>query len=146
MWRRWRFLGEKKWSFCSVKGWTMKQCCAALSSGWEFIPTHTQGTDFSHLQSGPIHSEENVYNNVSSEFCLGWLLEALHYYCLLSFFPPFSSSPLILEAQGDKWVTPCSLVNRQTGSWWVSFLPTYMLLCSSAWCETHTHVHAHSYF
>eukprot|EP00069_Balaena_mysticetus_P021536 bmy_03081T0 len=24
-------------------------------------------------------------------------------------------SPLILEAQGDKWVTPCSLVNRQTG-------------------------------
>ncbi|KAM5324484.1 fibrocystin isoform 6-T6 [Glossophaga mutica] len=27
-------------------------------------------------------------------------------------------SPLILEAQGDKWVTPCSLVNRQTGSWY----------------------------
>ncbi|XP_059794508.1 fibrocystin isoform X18 [Balaenoptera ricei] len=24
-------------------------------------------------------------------------------------------SPLMLEAQGDKWVTPCSLVNRQTG-------------------------------
>ncbi|XP_037698842.1 fibrocystin isoform X3 [Choloepus didactylus] len=28
----------------------------------------------------------------------------------------YIDSPLILEAQGDKWVTPCSLVNRQTGS------------------------------
>ncbi|KAM5286797.1 fibrocystin isoform 2-T3 [Hipposideros larvatus] len=28
----------------------------------------------------------------------------------------YVDSPLILEAQGDKWVTPCSLVNRQTGS------------------------------
>ncbi|XP_024413827.2 fibrocystin isoform X2 [Desmodus rotundus] len=30
----------------------------------------------------------------------------------------YIDSPLILEAQGDKWVTPCSLVNRQTGSWY----------------------------
>uniref|UniRef100_A0A8C6FME3 Fibrocystin n=1 Tax=Moschus moschiferus TaxID=68415 RepID=A0A8C6FME3_MOSMO len=29
---------------------------------------------------------------------------------------PFVSSPLILEAQGDKWLTPCSLVNKQMGS------------------------------
>ncbi|XP_014387933.1 PREDICTED: fibrocystin [Myotis brandtii] len=28
----------------------------------------------------------------------------------------YIDSPLILEAQGDYWVTPCSLVNRQTGS------------------------------
>ncbi|XP_030875685.1 fibrocystin, partial [Leptonychotes weddellii] len=28
----------------------------------------------------------------------------------------YIDSPLILEAQGDKWVTACSLVNRQTGS------------------------------
>uniref|UniRef100_H0XDH1 Fibrocystin n=1 Tax=Otolemur garnettii TaxID=30611 RepID=H0XDH1_OTOGA len=28
----------------------------------------------------------------------------------------YIDSPLILEAQEDKWVTPCSLVNRQTGS------------------------------
>ncbi|XP_054554835.1 fibrocystin isoform X2 [Talpa occidentalis] len=28
----------------------------------------------------------------------------------------YIDSPLILEAQGDKWVTPCSLVNRRTGS------------------------------
>ncbi|KAB0365339.1 hypothetical protein FD754_009495, partial [Muntiacus muntjak] len=28
----------------------------------------------------------------------------------------FEDNPLILEAQEDKWVTPCSLVNRQTGS------------------------------
>ncbi|KAI4561087.1 hypothetical protein MJG53_021144 [Ovis ammon polii x Ovis aries] len=28
----------------------------------------------------------------------------------------YIDSPLILEAQGDKWITPCSLVNRQTGS------------------------------
>ncbi|XP_031997014.1 fibrocystin [Hylobates moloch] len=28
----------------------------------------------------------------------------------------YIDSPVILEAQGDKWVTPCSLVNRQTGS------------------------------
>ncbi|XP_054425451.1 fibrocystin [Pteronotus mesoamericanus] len=28
----------------------------------------------------------------------------------------YIDSPLILEAQGDKWVTPCSFVNRQTGS------------------------------
>lgn len=28
----------------------------------------------------------------------------------------YIDSPLILEAQGDKWVTACSLVNRQTGN------------------------------
>ncbi|CAK6446893.1 unnamed protein product [Pipistrellus nathusii] len=28
----------------------------------------------------------------------------------------YIDSPLILEAQGDYWVTPCSLLNRQTGS------------------------------
>ncbi|XP_072688783.1 fibrocystin [Canis lupus baileyi] len=28
----------------------------------------------------------------------------------------YIDSPLILEAQGDKWVTACSLINRQTGS------------------------------
>ncbi|XP_014638035.1 PREDICTED: fibrocystin [Ceratotherium simum simum] len=28
----------------------------------------------------------------------------------------YIDSPLILEAQGERWVTPCSLVNRQTGS------------------------------
>ncbi|XP_044927182.1 fibrocystin isoform X1 [Mustela putorius furo] len=28
----------------------------------------------------------------------------------------YIESPLIMEAQGDKWVTACSLVNRQTGS------------------------------
>ncbi|XP_074253987.1 fibrocystin isoform X5 [Saimiri boliviensis] len=28
----------------------------------------------------------------------------------------YIDSPVILEAQGDKWVTPCSLVNRQTGN------------------------------
>ncbi|XP_047413699.1 fibrocystin isoform X2 [Sciurus carolinensis] len=28
----------------------------------------------------------------------------------------YIDSPLILEAQGDRWVTPCSLINRQTGS------------------------------
>ncbi|XP_023378418.1 fibrocystin isoform X8 [Pteropus vampyrus] len=28
----------------------------------------------------------------------------------------YIDSPLILETQGDKWVTPCSLVNWQTGS------------------------------
>ncbi|XP_008589430.1 PREDICTED: fibrocystin-like, partial [Galeopterus variegatus] len=28
----------------------------------------------------------------------------------------YIDSPLILEAQGDKWVTACSLVNKQTGS------------------------------
>ncbi|XP_074189167.1 fibrocystin isoform X5 [Rhinolophus sinicus] len=28
----------------------------------------------------------------------------------------YIDSPLILEAQGDKWVTPCSLVNRQMGN------------------------------
>uniref|UniRef100_A0A452TCK8 PKHD1 ciliary IPT domain containing fibrocystin/polyductin n=1 Tax=Ursus maritimus TaxID=29073 RepID=A0A452TCK8_URSMA len=32
------------------------------------------------------------------------------------FFFFFLSSPLILEAPGGKWVTACSLVNRQTGS------------------------------
>ncbi|CAH7222279.1 Pkhd1 [Phodopus roborovskii] len=29
----------------------------------------------------------------------------------------YIDSPLILEAGRDKWLTPCSLVNRQTGSW-----------------------------
>ncbi|XP_054211624.1 fibrocystin isoform X6 [Homo sapiens] len=28
----------------------------------------------------------------------------------------YIDSPVILEAQGDKWVTPCSLINRQMGS------------------------------
>ncbi|XP_029395132.1 fibrocystin isoform X6 [Mus pahari] len=28
----------------------------------------------------------------------------------------YIESPLILEAGGDKWLTPCSLINRQTGS------------------------------
>ncbi|KFO30384.1 Fibrocystin [Fukomys damarensis] len=28
----------------------------------------------------------------------------------------YIDSPLVLEAQGEKWVTPCSLINRQTGS------------------------------
>ncbi|KAM6181769.1 fibrocystin [Erethizon dorsatum] len=28
----------------------------------------------------------------------------------------YIDSPLILEAQGEKWITPCSLINRQTGS------------------------------
>ncbi|XP_058518216.1 fibrocystin [Ochotona princeps] len=28
----------------------------------------------------------------------------------------YIDSPLLLESQGDKWVTPCSLINRQTGS------------------------------
>ncbi|KAG3289625.1 PKHD1, fibrocystin/polyductin [Ictidomys tridecemlineatus] len=28
----------------------------------------------------------------------------------------YIDSPLILEAQGDRWVTPCSLINRQTGN------------------------------
>ncbi|XP_004869101.1 fibrocystin isoform X3 [Heterocephalus glaber] len=28
----------------------------------------------------------------------------------------YIDSPLVLEAQGEKWVTPCSLINKQTGS------------------------------
>ncbi|XP_048203494.1 fibrocystin [Perognathus longimembris pacificus] len=28
----------------------------------------------------------------------------------------YLESPLVLESQGDKWVTPCSLINRQNGS------------------------------
>lgn len=28
----------------------------------------------------------------------------------------YIDSPLVLESQRDRWVTPCSLVNRQTGS------------------------------
>ncbi|XP_008823437.1 fibrocystin [Nannospalax galili] len=28
----------------------------------------------------------------------------------------YIDSPLVLEAEGDRWVTPCSLINRQTGS------------------------------
>uniref|UniRef100_A0A8C2VLV7 Fibrocystin n=1 Tax=Chinchilla lanigera TaxID=34839 RepID=A0A8C2VLV7_CHILA len=28
----------------------------------------------------------------------------------------YIDSPLVLEAQGEKWITPCSLINRQTGS------------------------------
>ena len=54
-------------------------------------------------------------------------------YCFL-----FVSSPLILEAQGDKWVTPCSLVNRQTGSRWVSFLPTCYVFRFSHVGRAHT--------
>ncbi|XP_029801305.1 fibrocystin [Suricata suricatta] len=44
----------------------------------------------------------------------GWLITGTSE--TFDFDAEYIDSPLILEAQGDKWVTACSLVNRQTGS------------------------------
>ncbi|XP_055461671.1 fibrocystin, partial [Psammomys obesus] len=70
---------------------------------------------FSRVQT-PVVYRVNPPSGVPGELIhvYGWIITDR-----LETFDPdadYIDSPLILEAEGDKWLTPCSLINRQTGS------------------------------
>ncbi|XP_052503788.1 fibrocystin [Budorcas taxicolor] len=70
---------------------------------------------FSRAQT-PIVYQVNPPSGVPGKLIhvYGWIITGRSE--TFDFDAEYIDSPLILEAQGDKWITPCSLVNRQTGS------------------------------
>ncbi|XP_069418909.1 fibrocystin isoform X4 [Ovis canadensis] len=70
---------------------------------------------FSRAQT-PIVYQVNPASGVPGKLIhvYGWIITGRSE--TFDFDAEYIDSPLILEAQGDKWITPCSLVNRQTGS------------------------------
>ncbi|KAM4834528.1 fibrocystin [Thomomys bottae] len=84
--------------------------------GWSNeIPVHVFSKQFSKAQT-PLVYQVNPPSGVPGKLIevYGWIitgrLEAF------DLGEEYLDSPLVLEAQGDKWVTPCSLINRQNGS------------------------------
>ncbi|XP_070370876.1 fibrocystin isoform X2 [Equus asinus] len=98
--------------------------------GLYYLEAHSQGQAASSSTPGPQDSRTFKFSRAQTPFVYqvnppsgvpgeliqvyGWIITGRSE--TFDFDAEYIDSPLILEAQGDRWVTPCSLVNRQTGS------------------------------
>ncbi|XP_049621181.1 fibrocystin [Suncus etruscus] len=97
--------------------------------GLYYLEVHSQGQVVGNTYSGPQESCTFRFSRVQTPIIhqvnpsSGVPGELIHMYGRIMTgrletidLDDYIDSPLILEAQGDGWVTPCSYINRQTGS------------------------------